>query len=282
MELLREVTRHMACASVPSAEVAARYLFGEILHCPPAHLAAYPHQPVSAEDAAAIREAADKCSRREPVQYVLSYAYFHNLRLKVTPAVLIPRPETEQLVNLVLDHVPEERPAKILDIGTGSGCIALAIKQARTDASVFGCDVSQAALDVAAENARSHGLDIGFQKVDILLPEDVVRLAKGKFDVIVSNPPYIPNLERASLQPEVRDHEPEVALFCGADPLKFYRAILEVVRAGTLKSGGLLFVEAHRDYALDVADLFQRAGGTSVRVEKDLAGMNRFVHACYN
>lgn len=282
LELLREVTRQMARAGVPNAEVAARYLVSEVLQCPLAHIAAYPHHPVSDEEAVGVRKAAGKCSRREPIQYALRYAYFGNLRLKVTPAVLIPRPETEQLVDLVLEHVHAKRSCKVLDIGTGSGCIALAIKHACPDVQVLGCDTSQAALDVAAGNALSCGLDIGFQKADILEPEDIGGLGKMRFDVIVSNPPYIPDRERASLQPEVRDHEPAVALFCGADPLKFYRAVMEVVRAGTLNSGGSLFVECHQDHALDVADLFQSAGGTCVRVEKDLAGMNRFVVACFN
>lgn len=281
IELLRTVTRQLTNAGVPAAEYAARFLVTEVLECTTAQLLAFPSQPVPDAAAGKIMDAARQCGLRMPVQYAVGHAYFRDLRLRVTPAVMIPRPETEQLVDLTLAQMAILPSASVLDIGTGSGCVALALKKARPDMRVTGCDISQPALDVAAGNAISSGLDVDFLKTDILDPEDAIWMYVGAFDVIISNPPYIPDHERSALSPEVRDHEPAAALFCGGDPLKFYKAILRVARAGMLRPNGLIVVETHADYATQVAGLFAGGGGQSIEIRRDLAGLNRFVLARY-
>ena len=277
MELLHTVTRRLADAGVPAAEYAARFLVTEILGFTAAQLFAAPMETVPDAAAKRISDAAEQCTRRMPVQYAIGYAYFRDLRLRVTPDVMIPRPETEQLVDLVLSRIRHLSAPRVLDIGTGSGCIALSVKRAHPCAQVTGCDISQSALDVARSNAESQGLEADFVEADVLDPEDGAWRSLTGFDVLVSNPPYIPEQERIALQPEVRDHEPPVALYCGEDPLKFYKAIVSVVRAGALRPAGLIAVETHADYASQAADLF--AGAGNVEIREDYTGLSRFVVA---
>ncbi|MDX1531616.1 MAG: peptide chain release factor N(5)-glutamine methyltransferase [Rhodothermales bacterium] len=213
--------------------------------------------------------------RREPIQYVLGHADFYGLRLLVDPAVLIPRPETEEVVEALLRELEGQDGPWVLDVGTGSGAIALAVKHERPDAEVFACDVSADALDVAAANADRLGLEATFILADVLEP----AFADGVpacFDVLVSNPPYVPDGERDAMEPEVRDHEPRLALFTGPDPLRFYRALTGHAER-VLKPDGLLLVEAHADHAAAVRDLLGEARFRDVGLRKDLAGRDRIV-----
>ncbi|MDE2957385.1 MAG: peptide chain release factor N(5)-glutamine methyltransferase [Bacteroidota bacterium] len=278
-ELLDTVTRRLADAGVPAAEYAARFLVTEILGCSAAELFSATTGAVPDAAAERIFDAADQCTRRMPVQYAIGYAYFRDLRLRVTPDVMIPRPETEQLVDLVLSRIRHLYAPRVLDIGTGSGCIALSIRKEHPQAQVTGCDISQAALEVAKVNAESQGLEVKFVEADVLAVEDGTWRSFRGFDVVVSNPPYIPDQERIALQPEVRDHEPVVALYCGADPLKFYRAIADIVQAGALRPAGLIALETHADYASQVAGLFEGVGHVEIR--EDYAGLSRFVLVRY-
>ena len=277
MELLRKVTDILTRGNVPTAEIAARFLVTELLGCSPASLVADPDQPVADSAVQEILGAAQQCAERKPVQYVVGHAYFRSLRLRVGPAVLVPRPETEQLVELVLAYLVDRTAATVLDIGTGNGCIALAIKKECPDARVIGCDISLAALELAASNALTCDLDVDFLEANILDSIDAARLAQIGFDVIVSNPPYIPDDEKSTLQPEVRDHEPANALFCGSDPLKFYKVILDFVLSGAVRPNGLIAMETHAEYAGHVIDLFSKAHDWKVELRKDLAGLSRFV-----
>ena len=278
-ELLHEVTQNLAGAGIQGAESTARFLVSELLDCPSAHLVAFGDQSVEATLVHRVRAAAARCARHEPVQYVTGWGYFRDLRLKVSPEVLIPRPETEQLVTLVLEQLVDRPSPSVLDVGTGSGCIALAIKQACPNAQVTGCDISIEALAIARSNAKSSGLDITLEKMDITDQANIRRLGRRSYDVIVSNPPYIPGTERDTLPPEIRDHEPAQALFCGDDPLKFYRALLGVAQSGALSQGGLLAVETHADWAKAVGVLFSSAGIQPATIYRDFAGHQRFVLA---
>ena len=178
-----------------------------------------------------------------PIQYITGEQEFFGLRLKVTPATLIPRPETEHLVEAVLDRVPHDRPLRILDVGTGTGAIALALATHLPHAEMTAIDLSADALEIAYENAATHGLEgrIRFFRSD-LLAELAAEERTGGFDAIVSNPPYIPEGERAELHPQVRDHEPEQALFAGPSGLDIYRRLIPQANAA-LKPGGLLALE---------------------------------------
>lgn len=210
----------------------------------------------------------------EPLQYVLGGTHFLGLRLKVGPSVLIPRPETEELVDHILAD-RSQRLRRIVDIGTGSGCIALALKRNRPQAHVVGMDRSEQALRTARENAALNALEVEFVMADALAP----GFALPHADLVVSNPPYVPRSEAPSLAAHVMEHEPHLALFVpDEDPLVFYRAIATAA-APALPRGGALWFEAHRAHAHGIAALLRGEGWDAVRVLKDLSGHDRFVHA---
>ncbi len=215
----------------------------------------------------------------EPVQYVLGQADFFGLKYTVTPAVLIPRQETEELVAWVLEWLKqtEKKTPAVLDIGLGSGCIAVTLKVKRPDIRLFGLEISTKALPVATENARRLLSNTTFQFYagDILNPEAAENFPP--LDVIVSNPPYIPRQEHALMPDHVLAHEPEIALFVDDDdPLIFYRAIAAFARQ-KLSIGGALFFECNEFNAGEVADLLRSSGFSAVISRKDLFGADRMV-----
>lgn len=210
----------------------------------------------------------------EPLQYVLGQVTFHGLTLAVDPAVLIPRPETEELVQRIIDAHPKA-PRTVVDIGTGSGCIALALKRAFPEATVYGVDVSRSALELAASNARSNALNVEWVNADVLT--DPIGIS-GPLDLIVSNPPYIPEQDRDAMEERVLRHEPHLALFVkDSDPLIFYRRIAGYAHQH-LAPGGTLWFETHFRGADDVRDLLEREGFRNISVASDLSGNPRFVH----
>ncbi|MES2463565.1 MAG: peptide chain release factor N(5)-glutamine methyltransferase [Armatimonadota bacterium] len=212
--------------------------------------------------------------RREPLAYILGEREFYGLSFQVTPAVLIPRPETEFLVEAALTAVKERSAPRVADIGTGSGIIAITLAVRTPQATVFATDISPEALSVAQENARRHRVDnrIVFAEGDLLAP----LYAYGPFDAIVSNPPYIAPEAIDTLETEVRDFEPRVALGIHPDPLHFYRR-LAVEAPPLLLAGGMLAVEVGQGQAEDVASLWRGDGLTNVSTVRDYAGIERVV-----
>ena len=207
------------------------------------------------------------------MQYVIGKTFFMGLELDVCPAVLIPRPETEDLVRLLISENKGLNDGKVLDIGTGSGCIALVVKKQLPDAMVTAWDVSEKALEVARHNALKNGLDVKFQLNDILSPQQPA----GLFDIIVSNPPYVCTSEAAEMEQQVLDHEPHTALFVpDDDPLRFYRAITLFARQH-LNSDGKIYFETNRAYADDVAELLKTNGFINVQVVNDQFDNQRIV-----
>ena len=195
----------------------------------------------------------------EPVQYVTGIADFYGLQLQVTPDVLIPRPETEELVEWILEEQSGGRALRVIDLGTGSGCIALALKARRPEWEVTGVDISEAALGVARRNAEKTGLQLKFQEVDLLR---TTILPGAPYDLIVSNPPYIPPSERNRMGSSTLTHEPDLALFVPEqDPLLFYRRILDLSLHG-LRPGGVIYVETNEYNNEEVARLFRGEAGT--------------------
>ncbi len=273
--LLAETTRRLAVGGVREARQNAVWMLQEVLACSRAQLLAYPERAVAAEQVRRLESLLARRLRREPLQYVLGHADFFGLRLIVTPAVLIPRPETEQVVEEALRLIQGITAPRVLDVGTGSGCIALALRHARPDAHVFACDVSADALAVARDNAENLSLPVTFFRADALAP-DFAQQAPGALDLLISNPPYLPDDEAATLQPEVRDFEPHRALFTGPDLLLYYRAITGHA-SSLLKPGGLLVFETHADHAGAVADLLREAAFEKVQEKPDLAGHPRIV-----
>jgi len=217
--------------------------------------------------------------RAEPVAYMTGTQEFWSLDFRVTPDVLIPRPETEHLVEAVLDFLASRPgPSRILEIGTGSGAVAVSLAKEDPRAEIWATDVSAPALDVARDNAARHGVEgkIRWLRGDLFAP---VQGFSGWFDVLVSNPPYVPSGEMGGLPRDVRDWEPALALDGGADGMDFYRRL---ARDGVrhLRQGGLLAVEAGAEQSRGVSRLFQaRDGLHRLRVRRDYAGLPRVVTA---
>jgi release factor glutamine methyltransferase len=208
-----------------------------------ATLLAYPNRVLTSQQDVLYQAAIIRRLKNEPIQYITGQQEFFGLQLKVTPATLIPRPETEHLVEAVLERVPHDREIDILDVGTGTGAIALALAAHLPQARITAIDLSAEALEVARENAATYGLT---SRVRLLLSDLLIGIPQkdqtSSFDVIVSNPPYIPENERAELHPQVRDYEPAQALFGGALGLDIYRRLIPQAYTA-LKSGGLLALE---------------------------------------
>ncbi len=234
----------------------------------------------------------------EPVQYVVGFAWFYGLKFKVNPNVLIPRPETEELVEWILEtakkHSPptaryrsstihhqlraiEAAPLKVLDIGTGSGCIPITLKVKNPALTVTAVDISEGALITASRNAYRMNADVDFTRIDILNKNDWTQLAD--FHIIVSNPPYIPTKEKALMENNVLDYEPHLALFVdNDDTLIFYEKIADFALKH-LYTEGVLFYECNEYNALDVVDMLEKKGFKNVELRKDMSGKDRMIRA---
>ena len=235
-----------------------------------------------------IEAAVKRLEQGEPIQYVLGWAWFGGLKFNVRSGVLIPRPETEWLVDNICAHPApsNDRPLRILDIGTGSGCIALSIKQRLPETYVEAWDISTEALSIAADNARSLGLDVVWRQQDALnITPNVLSTVPNYnsavpdsplWDVIVSNPPYICERERTDMARNVLEHEPSTALFVpDTDPLLFYRAITHYA-VGSLNEGGRLLFGCNTLEAGDTARMMADEGMTATQVYDDCFGKPRF------
>ena len=231
------------------------------------------------EQRQALEPLALRLESGEPVQYVLGTTEFCGLTLHVAPGVLIPRPETEELVDWVSHEAEQHKgntPLRILDIGTGSGCIALALAQRFPDADVTAWDISHEALSIARDNASRLGLQVHFQHHDALQEVDT-DADTPKFDIIVSNPPYICYSEREDMATNVLDHEPHQALFVpDTDPLLFYRSI-SATALRQLNPGGALYFEINRRYGNDTVQMMQHMGFVDVQLRKDFMDNDRMV-----
>jgi len=226
---------------------------------------------------AKLKDIQERLLLHEPVQYVVGMTYFYDLKFYVNNAVLIPRPETEELVAWILEDHSKQQNLRILDIGTGSGCIPITLKAKAPNYEVVGLELSEEALKVAKENAQLNQAEVNFQKIDILNKENWASLPS--YEIIVSNPPYIPVQEKALMAENVLAHEPEIALFVtDEDPLIFYRTIIEFAQEHLVK-GGWLYFETNEYNASEVEALCFKAGFFDVEKRKDLQGKDRMVKA---
>lgn len=232
-----------------------------------------PYRELTAEQVATLDEYLERRARREPVSHIIGRKGFWKILLSVTKDVLTPRPETEVIVDEVLKAFPETMAFNLLDLGVGSGSMLMAILAERPAAKGLGIDISEEALAVARENAANLDLD---NRLALMRGDWTTGLGDASFDVVVSNPPYIPTADIETLQPEVRDHEPRLALDGGPDGLDAYRALApEILRV--LKPGGLFCVEIGFDQSAAVEALFNEAGAQNVRTVKDLSTHDRVV-----
>lgn len=215
----------------------------------------------------------ERIANGEPVQYVIGYTYFHDLKIKVNSSTLIPRPETEELIDLIISE--NEGALKILDIGSGSGCIALALKSAMRDSDIYALDVSPEAVGIAIENSALNQLFIHCVVSDIFIDP----LPASDFDIWVSNPPYVRESEKRMMHENVLKHEPHDALFVkDENPLIFYRIILEKGRS-YLKHGGKIYFEINEAFGGDILALFSELGYCRGRALKDINGKDRMASA---
>jgi release factor glutamine methyltransferase len=270
LKLLRWTADYFAGRGLDAPRLDAELLLAATLGLDRVGLYVNFERPLQAGELAAYRERVRRRAGREPLAYILGQTEFWSLPLKVTPDVLIPRPETELLVEEALPRLSGRQ--QVLDVGTGSGALAIALAHERQELTVTAIDISPAALAVAADNARSNGVAERIRFVQ----HDLGQLPPGPFDLIVANPPYIPSRELATLMPEVRDFEPQLALDGGVDGLDAYRALARQAGA-ILTAAGWLLVEVGSGQAAAVKELFAGAGLTESFAARDLAGIERVV-----
>lgn len=272
-EVLDWATRDFAARGIESPRLDAELLVAEALGLDRVGLYLDLHRPLVDRERSSIRPLVARRREREPVAYILGHRDFYGRRFSVTPDVLIPRPDTETLVDHALDCIPADQPFRVLDIGTGSGAIAVTIAAERPVAVVTATDISQAALGVAASNAERLGVAdrIRFEQADLLSGAE-------QYDLVLSNPPYIARSQMESLQAEVREHEPIGALAAGEDGLDIVRALLTATETATA-TGAQLLVEVGAGQAVSVQDFASsNTAWQSVAVYRDLNRIERVVH----
>ena len=220
-----------------------------------------------------LHNAIERLKKQEPIQYILGYSDFCGLRFKVTPATLIPRPETSELVEWISGEATGCE--RILDIGTGSGCVAVSLAHKLPQSKVTAWDISANALTIATENSRAHGTNITIAQVDILAH----RSTDEQFEIIVSNPPYIKEIEKEQMEANVLNWEPHTALFVpNSDPLLFYRTIAQK-GVNMLAPGGRLYFEINRAHGKETIEMLAAFGYTNIELRKDIFGNDRMIKA---
>jgi release factor glutamine methyltransferase len=242
----------------------------------------YKDLPVTEEQQQTLEALSQQLLQHKPVQYILGEAWFAGMKLYVNEHVLIPRPETEELVELIVEEVgsgksKEENDLSIIDIGTGSGCIPIALKKILVNSEVCGIDISEGALEVAKKNAQQQEVDIHFSQLNFLDESQWKHLPL--FNIIVSNPPYVKKSEEQTMAKNVLEYEPHVALFVpDEDALKFYKAIAEFAKTH-MKTDGQVFVEINEALGQHVVELFEQSGFKDVTLKKDMQGKDRMIKA---
>jgi release factor glutamine methyltransferase len=270
----RDAAGRLERAGVPEPRASAEVLLSELLDLRRGEIA-FHDEPLTEEQAELYDSWISRRLRREPVQRILGYAYFRNLRLDLNSDTLIPRPDTESVVDLALERIDlRGGSCRVLDIGTGSGAIAISIAQERPLCDVHATDVSKAALEIARHNAERNGATVHFHRADAASGLESLR---GTIDLLVSNPPYVDEISAESrLAPEVREWDPPAALYSGADEYSFFRRIFAETPP-LLADGADVVLEIGDGQAEAVLDLGQRAGFVPLDTRLDLAGTPRAV-----
>ena len=289
-ESLREAIAHLESEHVPSAALAAELLLMHALGRDRAWIYAHPEHELGAEMRQKYFSLVARRASGVPAQYLTGHQEFWGLDFVVTPEVLIPRPETEHVIEVALDRLLARTKAqvtrefRIADVGTGSGCIAVALAHELAAAHIVAMDISPAALDLARHNARRHGVDTRIDFVECNLLDSVVHGPRitghepRSLDLVVSNPPYIGRREAATLPREVREHEPELALFAGETGTELYAPLIAQA-ATVLKPGGFVVLELGHDSAEYVTHLLSAPEWTKLSITNDLAGIPRVASA---
>jgi release factor glutamine methyltransferase len=273
---IRHVSDRLASAGIEGSLLEARLLVAEASNLSVAEVYARPERTLRADIFADILSLAERRERREPLAYVLGRKEFHGRSFEVNEHVLVPRPETETLVEIALQRIGGFERPRILDVGTGSGCIAVTLALELPAASVVATDVSDGALRMARRNAiRLGAVGVRFLRCDLLS-----AIPRQGLEMVIANPPYIPSSEIDGLMPEIRDHEPRTALDGGEDGLRFHRRLVAQA-SGALVPGGRLLLETAMGQACSVRAMVAERGYTDVEITKDLAGIGRVVGAIW-
>ncbi len=266
-------TELMGLYPKPEIQGFTRLILESVFHLNFTEIVLQSRESVQLSENAKIVEIVQRLKQFEPIQYILGETEFYGLKIKVNPAVLIPRPETEELVHWITQIEVKKNP-KIADIGTGSGCIALVLKNHFKESSVCAVDLSEKALDTAKSNALQNNLHIDFICADIL---DWEKYKWNQFDLIVSNPPYITKPEKEKMHPNVLNFEPHSALFpVSDDSVIFYRRISEFALK-FLNPGGFLFCEINEQFGNEITKLLRDLGFRNIQLKKDINGKDRMI-----
>lgn len=260
--------------SIAEIKSIAAMVCNDLLDISTVDLHAGKYTDLSADKAQKLKDIISRLLKHEPIQYIIGSTYFCGLRLNTAPGVLIPRPETEELVRLIIEEATE-KPA-ILDIGTGSGCIAIALNKMLPESDVTAWDISKEALNIARSNNELQHTNVQFEQKDIL---QVERPTNSRFDIIVSNPPYVTESDKYEMQQEVLDYEPSIALFVeDNDPLLFYRHIAEYAFQA-LKAKGKLYFEINQRFGKEMKGLLSNLQFHHIRLLQDQFGNDRIITA---
>ena len=275
LEVIKLSTEYLQKKGVESPRANAEILLAEILNCKRLELYLAFDKPLAENEVQVYREAIRKRGLRIPLQYIVGNVEFYGLKLIVNENVLIPRPETELLVEKIINDSDKSNNLKILDIGVGSGNISLSISKNLPNSKVVAIDISKTALDVANQNAEINSLQdrIEFRLFDIM--NDNLN-SLGKFDLIVSNPPYVSENDYESLEPELKNHEPKIALTDNSNGISFYKHIVEASDQ-LLKKPGKIYFELGIDQSAQVQEYFKQNNFTNIKITKDYSGIERII-----
>lgn len=274
LSMLEWGTDFFESKKIPDPRHSIEWLLAETLGIKRLDLYLKYDRPLSPQELDTLRPLVKRRAKHEPLQYIVGFTDFMNARISVNEHVLIPRIETEQLVELILDEHSSDKNLSVLDIGTGSGCIPIALKMERPKWNLSGIDISEKALEVAQKNARENEVEITFTEGDILTPETISPT--NTLDLIVSNPPYITPDEQDILEPQVKDYEPSEALFFD-DLEKMYQSIIDFADQN-LSTNGYLYLELHENYGDEILTLFDQ-NTWSAELRNDYDKKPRFIIA---
>jgi len=277
LSMLEWATEYFKEKKINNPRHSIEWLLAHVLNCKRLDLYLKYDRPLSEHELSELKPLVKRRALHEPLQYITGSTDFINCRIEVNPGVLIPRIETEQLVEEVLSRIRKYKtsPGCLLDIGTGSGCIPIAIKKSIPDWNCFGCDISDTALITAKKNAEANNTEVTFFNCDLF--DQSSGLAQSNWDVIISNPPYIQLDEKSSVEKQVSEFEPGLALF-HKEPLDVYRSLTDYA-IKNLKSGGLLFLEINAKLAGGITEIVDSQSFNNFKLKKDLDGNPRFIIA---
>ncbi len=278
LEAIKLSTEYLEKKQVESPRTNAEILLAEILHCKRLDLYLSFDKPLSENELNLYRESIKQRAMRIPLQYILGYVEFFGLKINVNQNVLIPRPETELLVEKIINDFKSIKNLRILDIGSGSGNISLSLAKNLENSFVTGIDISDKAIEVAIDNAIKNSVaNVEFKLLDIMTEE---IFNQGKFDLIVSNPPYVSKNDYQTLEPELKVHEPRVALTDNADGLTFYNRIITIAK-NILKQQGYLYFEIGKDQHEIIYGLMNQQNFNNIKIQKDYSGIERMIYGQY-